>query len=69
MRSTLSADAKQKIKDALLAFDFSTLPQDVQKMFNSDVGMGGTHLVPDDDHAFDEIRSLVSTLNIDLSSL
>jgi phosphonate transport system substrate-binding protein len=69
VRASLPEDAKQKIKTALLAFDFTTLPADVQKMFNSDVGMGGTHLVADDDHAFDEIRSLVSTLNIDLSAL
>lgn len=69
VRGNLPADAKQKIKDALLAFDFSTLPPDVQKMFNSDVAMAGTHLVPDDDTYFDEIRSLVSTLNVDLNSL
>jgi phosphonate transport system substrate-binding protein len=69
VRSTLPDNAKQKIKDALLAFDFTSLPPDVQKMFNSDVGMTGTHLVADDDHAFDEIRSLVSTLNVDLSAL
>lgn len=38
-------------------------------MFKSDVAMAGTHLVPDDDSYFDEIRSLVSTLDIDLNSL
>jgi phosphonate transport system substrate-binding protein len=69
VRSTLPTAAKQKIKDALLSFDFTSLPADVQKMFNSDVGMGGTHLVADDDSYFDEIRSLVSTLNVDLSAL
>lgn len=69
LRSTLPPDAKEKIKAALLAFDFTTLPNDVQKMFSSDVGMQGTHLVPDEDSYFDEIRSLVSTLNIDLNSL
>jgi phosphonate transport system substrate-binding protein len=69
IRGSLPPDAKQKIKAALLAFDFSTLPDDVQKMLSSDVGMGGTHLVADDDNAFNEIRSLVSTLNVDLSSL
>ncbi|MBV9168748.1 MAG: hypothetical protein JOZ81_01525, partial [Chloroflexi bacterium] len=42
---------------------------DVQKMFSADVGMGGTHLVADDDSNFDQIRGLVSTLNIDLASL
>lgn len=31
--------------------------------------MQGTHLVPDEDSYFDEIRSLISTLNIDLNSL
>ncbi|MBV8718068.1 MAG: phosphate/phosphite/phosphonate ABC transporter substrate-binding protein [Chloroflexi bacterium] len=69
VRSTLPPDAKQKIKAALLAFDFTSLPDDVQKMFNSDVGMEGTHMVADSDSYFDEIRSLVSTLNIDLNSL
>jgi hypothetical protein len=69
LRSTLPAVAKEKIKAALLAFDFTTLPDDVQKMFTSDVGMEGTHLVLDDDSNFDQIRSLVSTLNIDLNSL
>jgi len=69
LRGNLPPDAKEKIKAALLAFDFTTLPDDVQKMFNSDVGMQGTHLVPDSDSYFDEIRSLVSTLNIDLNSL
>lgn len=69
LRGDLPDASKQKIKDALLAFDFSTLPEDVQKMFNSDVAMSGTHLVPQDDSAFDEIRSLVSTLNVDLANL
>jgi phosphonate transport system substrate-binding protein len=69
IRGNLPAAYKQKIKDTLLAFDFSTLPQDVQDMFKSDVAMSGTHLVADDDSYFDEIRNLVSTLNVDLSSL
>jgi phosphonate transport system substrate-binding protein len=69
IRSNLPDSAKQKIRQALLEFDFSTLPPDVQKMFNSDVGMLGNHLVADDDSNFDEVRNLVSTLNIDLSSL
>jgi phosphonate transport system substrate-binding protein len=69
IRGNLPDASKQKIKDALLAFDFSTLPDDVQKMLNADVGMGGTHLVPDNDSAFDEIRSLVSTLNVELDKL
>ncbi|MBV9358787.1 MAG: phosphate/phosphite/phosphonate ABC transporter substrate-binding protein [Chloroflexi bacterium] len=69
VRGSLPAAEKQRIRDALLAFDFSTLPPDVQKMFKADVAMAGTHLVPDDDSAFDEIRSLVSTLNVDLNSL
>jgi phosphonate transport system substrate-binding protein len=69
VRGNLPAPVKQKIRDALLAFDFSTLPDDVQKMFNSDVAMAGTHLVTVNDSVFDEIRSLVSTLNVDLASL
>ena len=58
-----------RIQETLLSFDFRTLSPDVQKMFKSDVAMAGTHLVPDDDSYFDEIRSLVSTLDIDLNSL
>jgi len=69
LRGDLPADAKQKIKQALLEFDFSTLSPDVQKMFSADVGMSGRHLVADDDAAFDQIRSLVSTLNVDLANL
>ena len=69
VRGDLPAAYKQKIKDTLLAFDFSTLPPDVQKMFHADVGMGGTHLVADNDAAFDQVRSLVSTLNVDLNNL
>jgi phosphonate transport system substrate-binding protein len=69
IRGTLPPAFKQKVKDTLLNFDFSTLPPDVQAMFKSDVAMAGTHLVPDDDSAFDEVRNLVSTLNVDLSSL
>jgi phosphonate transport system substrate-binding protein len=69
LRADLPAASKQKIRQALLEFDFTTLPDDVQKMFNSDVAMAGTHLVPDNDSAFDEVRSLVSTLNVDLSAL
>ncbi len=69
IRSDLPAGTKSRIREALTAFDFSSLPPDVQKMLNDDVGMAGTRLVPEDDSAFDEVRSLVSTLNIDLASL
>jgi len=69
VRGNLPPAVKQRIREALLSFDFATLPPDVRKMLSADVGMGGTHLVADDDGAFDEIRSLVSTLNVDLSSL
>ena len=69
VRGDLPPAFKNRIKETLLSFDFRTLSPDVQKMFKSDVAMAGTHLVPDDDSYFDEIRSLVSTLNIDLNSL
>jgi phosphonate transport system substrate-binding protein len=69
VRGNLPSQYKEKIKSVLLAFDFSTLPPDVQKMFNADVSMTGNHLVADDDSYFDEIRSLVSILNVDLNSL
>ena len=65
----MPAAYKEKIKNVLLNFDFTTLTPEVQAMFKSDVAMAGTHLVADDDHYFDEIRSLVSTLNVDLDSL
>jgi len=69
VRGTLPAAYKQKIRQALLEFDFTTLPDEVQTMFKNDVAMSGTHLVPQDDSAFDEVRSLVSTMNVDLDSL
>jgi phosphonate transport system substrate-binding protein len=69
VRGDLPPTYKQKIKDTLLSFDFSSLSPDVVKMFNADVGMAGTHLVPEDDSSFDEIRSLVTTLHVDLSTL
>jgi phosphonate transport system substrate-binding protein len=69
VRSSLPPAAKQQIKNALLNFDFSSLPPDVQKMFSADVAMAGTHMVPQDDSAFNEVRSLVSTLNVDLNNL
>jgi phosphonate transport system substrate-binding protein len=69
LRSTLPDSAKQQIKSALLNFDFSSLPPDVQKMLSADVGMAGTHMVADNDSAFNEVRSLVSTLNVDLDNL
>jgi phosphonate transport system substrate-binding protein len=69
VRGNLPAVAKQRIHDALLVFEFTTLPADVRTMLASDVAMNGTHLVSQDDSAFDEIRSLVSTLNVDLASL
>ncbi len=69
VRGDLPAAYKEKIKNVLLNFDFTTLSPEVQAMFKSDVAMAGTHLVADDDAYFDEIRSLVSTLNVDLDSL
>jgi phosphonate transport system substrate-binding protein len=69
VRGNLPVAFKSKIRETLLSFDFRTLSPDVQAMFKSDVAMAGNHLVADDDSYFDEIRSLVSTLNVDLSSL
>ncbi len=69
IRGDLPPAFKNRVREALLAFDFRTLPEDVQAMFKSDVAMSGTHLVPENDSYFDEIRSLVSILNVDLSSL
>jgi phosphonate transport system substrate-binding protein len=69
VRGNLPDAYKQKIARTLLAFDFATLPDDVQKMFKADVAMSGTHLVPQDDSSFDEIRSLLSTMNVKLEDL
>jgi len=69
VRGNLPAAFKSKVRETLLAFDFRTLSAEVQAMFKSDVAMAGSHLVADDDAYFDEIRSLVSTLNVDLSTL
>jgi phosphonate transport system substrate-binding protein len=69
IRGDLPQPFKNRVREALLGFDFRTLPDDVQAMFKSDVAMSGTHLVPEEDSYFDEIRSLVSILNVDLSAL
>ena len=69
VRGNLPTPYKQKIKQALLEFDFTSLPDDVQKMFKDDVAMAGTHLVPQTDDAFDEVRSLVDTMGLGLADL
>ncbi len=66
--AAMLAPAYQPLADAL-NFDFSTLPPDVQKMFNAGVAMGGTHLLVDNDASFDQVRGLVSALNVDLNNL
>jgi phosphonate transport system substrate-binding protein len=50
---------------ALQNLDLSKLPENDRKI----MGLGGTRFVPQTDDAYNGIRDLVSTLNIDLNKL
>jgi phosphonate transport system substrate-binding protein len=65
VRGDLPAGFKQKLTDALQNLDLSSLSQADLKI----VGAAGAKLVPQSDHAYDNIRDLVTTLNIDLNKL
>src|SRR5262249_15000823 len=65
IRGDLPEDFKKKLTEALQTLDLSTLsPADLKI-----VGAPGAKLVPQSDHAYDNIRDLVQTLNIDLNKL
>jgi phosphonate transport system substrate-binding protein len=66
VRGDLPDAFKQKLIDVLQNLDLSTLDPADRKIMG---GTGITKLVPQDDHAYDQIRDLVKTLNIDLEKL
>jgi phosphonate transport system substrate-binding protein len=65
VRGDLPEGFKKKLADALQNLDLSSLSQADLKI----VGAVGAKLVPQNDHAYDNIRDLVQTLNIDLNKL
>ena len=56
---------KKRLVAALQSLDLSGLPEADRKI----MGLGGTRFVPQTDGAYDQIRDLVKTLNIDLNKL
>src|SRR5579872_2226017 len=56
---------KKRLVEALQTLDLSGLPEADRKI----MGLGGTRFVPQTDGAYDLIRDLVKTLNIDLNKL
>lgn len=66
LRGDLPDDFKKQLTDVLQNPDLSSLDAADRKIM---VGAGITRLVPQQDHAYDLIRDLVKTLNIDLEKL
>ncbi|HTZ37204.1 MAG TPA: phosphate/phosphite/phosphonate ABC transporter substrate-binding protein [Stellaceae bacterium] len=66
IRGDLPAAFKQKLTEVLLNLDLSGLDEADRKIM---VGAGITRLVPQTDGAYNGIRDLVKTLNIDLQKL
>ena len=66
VRGDLPAALKTKLTDTLQHLDLTSLDPADRKIL---VGAGVTQLVPQTDQAYDLIRDLVKTLNIDLSKL
>ncbi len=66
VRGDLPDAFKKRLVDVLQNLDLSTLDPSDRKIM---VGAGITRLVPQSDHAYDGIRDLVKTLNIDLEKL
>src|SRR5215471_16202367 len=66
VRGDLSADFKKRVTEVLQNLDLSMLDPADRKIM---VGAGITRLVPQTDGAYDGIRDLVKTLNIDLEKL
>jgi phosphonate transport system substrate-binding protein len=65
VRGDLPEPFKARLIEALQTLDLSVLPEADRKI----MGLGGTRLVPQNDAAYDGIRDLVKTLNIDLEKL
>ena len=66
VRGDLPDGFKKRAIQALQSLDLSSLPEADRKIM---VGTGITRLVPQSDSAYDGIRDLVKTLNIDLEKL
>jgi phosphonate transport system substrate-binding protein len=66
IRGDLPGPFKKKLTDALQHLDLTSLDPADRKIM---VGAGITQLVPQPDRAYDGIRDLVKTLNIDLQKL
>jgi phosphonate transport system substrate-binding protein len=66
IRGDLPGAFKKKLTDALQHLDLTSLDPADRKIM---VGAGITQLVPQPDQAYDGIRDLVKTLNIDLQKL
>jgi phosphonate transport system substrate-binding protein len=65
VRANLPAGFKARVTRALQTLDLSELSPEDRKIILAD----GAKLVPQTDHAYDNIRDLVGTLNIDLTKL
>lgn len=65
VRGDLPEGFKKRLIQALQNLDLSGLPEADRKI----MGLGGTRFVPQTDGAYDGIRDLVKTLNIDLDKL
>ncbi len=65
VRGDLPASFKKRVTEALQTLDLQSLDEKDRKL----MGLGGTRFVPQTDGAYDGIRDLVKTLNIDLSKL
>ncbi|HVM81063.1 MAG TPA: phosphate/phosphite/phosphonate ABC transporter substrate-binding protein [Stellaceae bacterium] len=65
VRGDLPEGFKKRLIQVLQTLDLSVLPAEDRKI----MGLGGTRFVPQTDAAYDPIRDLVKTLNIDLEKL
>ena len=65
VRGDLSPKFKSRLVKALQTLDLMVLPDADRKI----MGLSGDHFVPQTDDAYDGIRDLVKTLNIDLNKL
>jgi len=65
VRGDLPAGFKKRVTEVLQSLDLSSLPEADKKI----MGISGARFVPQTDDAYDLIRDLVKTLNIDLNKL
>ncbi|HTI84643.1 MAG TPA: PhnD/SsuA/transferrin family substrate-binding protein, partial [Acetobacteraceae bacterium] len=65
VRGDLPPEFKARLIKTLQTLDLTVLPDADRKI----MGLSGDHFVPQTDGAYDGIRDLVKTLNIDLTKL